>query len=313
MRHYQNILYVSRGTTDEREGLKQALSLARNNQALLTILVISPTLPRAFADHQKKYDDGLLAQTEVAVKTTKASLQLAEDAVAVEFKSISHNTPAIKIIQHVMQVGHDLVIKEAEPRDKKGGFKAVDMDLLRKCPVPVWLCQPISAHRQDIKVAVAIDPDSQGDAAAEQLSKRMLELARSLADSCSGSLHIISCWDYIFEEYLRSNAYVKISDDEIAETLNQAEQEHLKALEKLMESAGVSDPYQLHHLRGHPSDVIPDFIKESGINILVMGTVARTGIPGFMIGNTAENIVQKLSCSLMALKPAGFVSPVKLS
>jgi len=52
-------------------------------------------------------------------------------------------------------------------------------------------------------------------------------------------------------------------------------------------------------------------VENKNIDILVMGTVARTGIPGFVIGNTAENIVQKLSCSLMALKPRGFVSPVK--
>jgi nucleotide-binding universal stress UspA family protein len=42
-----------------------------------------------------------------------------------------------------------------------------------------------------------------------------------------------------------------------------------------------------------------------------MGTVARTGISGFIIGNTAENILQKIDCSLLALKPQGFVSPVK--
>ena len=41
-----------------------------------------------------------------------------------------------------------------------------------------------------------------------------------------------------------------------------------------------------------------------------MGTVARSGIPGFLIGNTAEDIVQKLTCSLVALKPNDFVSPV---
>jgi len=42
-----------------------------------------------------------------------------------------------------------------------------------------------------------------------------------------------------------------------------------------------------------------------------MGTVARTGISGFIIGNTAENILEEISCSLIALKPEGFVSPVK--
>jgi nucleotide-binding universal stress UspA family protein len=60
-----------------------------------------------------------------------------------------------------------------------------------------------------------------------------------------------------------------------------------------------------------PDQSIPDFIDQNDIDILVMGTVARTGIYSFVIGNTAENILQKLSCSLLALKPKGFVSPVK--
>jgi nucleotide-binding universal stress UspA family protein len=51
-------------------------------------------------------------------------------------------------------------------------------------------------------------------------------------------------------------------------------------------------------------------IEDKKIDVLVMGTVARTGIPGFIIGNTAESVVQQLSCSLLALKPNGFISPV---
>ena len=69
---------------------------------------------------------------------------------------------------------------------------------------------------------------------------------------------------------------------------------------------------QIHHHRGQADKLIPDFVADHDIDILVMGTVARTGIPGFIIGNTAENIVQELSCSLLALKPDDFESPVKI-
>lgn len=54
----------------------------------------------------------------------------------------------------------------------------------------------------------------------------------------------------------------------------------------------------------------PCIRKGQKIGILVMATVARTGIPGFIIGNTAGNMVSKLSCSMMALTPQGLVSPV---
>ncbi|CSA27563.1 universal stress protein family 1 [Vibrio cholerae] len=67
----------------------------------------------------------------------------------------------------------------------------------------------------------------------------------------------------------------------------------------------------IHHLHGKPDELIPEWVTAENIDILVMGTLARTGIAGFVIGNTAENIVQSIECSLVALKPEGFVSPIK--
>jgi nucleotide-binding universal stress UspA family protein len=43
-----------------------------------------------------------------------------------------------------------------------------------------------------------------------------------------------------------------------------------------------------------------------------MGTVCRTGIAGFFIGNTAEKVLQEIDCSVLAIKPEGFETPVTL-
>jgi nucleotide-binding universal stress UspA family protein len=48
------------------------------------------------------------------------------------------------------------------------------------------------------------------------------------------------------------------------------------------------------------------------VDLVVMGTVARTGIPGLIMGNTAEAILEQLDCSVLAIKPPGFVTPVSL-
>jgi nucleotide-binding universal stress UspA family protein len=40
--------------------------------------------------------------------------------------------------------------------------------------------------------------------------------------------------------------------------------------------------------------------------------VARTGVRGFFIGNTAETILEQIDCSVLAIKPPGFVTPVAL-
>lgn len=41
-----------------------------------------------------------------------------------------------------------------------------------------------------------------------------------------------------------------------------------------------------------------------------MGSVARTGIPGFIIGNAAESILGQVKCSVLVVKPDGLISPV---
>jgi nucleotide-binding universal stress UspA family protein len=43
-----------------------------------------------------------------------------------------------------------------------------------------------------------------------------------------------------------------------------------------------------------------------------MGTISRTGVAGLLIGNTAERVLQKANCSVLAVKPDGFSSPVRL-
>lgn len=309
MRRYHSILYISHGTAEETEGLKQALSLANNNKASLRILVVCPEFPSEFPEYYKKYEESLIDQARSSINFTREALKLKDEEVDISIDLVSGSAPANKIIQQVLQHDHDLVIKEAEPRDNSGGFLAIDMDLLRKCPCAVWLCRPIE-HSRQAKVAVAIDPENQ-EAATRTLSVRMLQLSRSVADCYQAELHIISCWDYEFEECLRGFGWSKLSDDEIAETVLMTKQANRATLEDLIDTSKISGDYQIHHLRGQADIVIPSFTQENHIDILVMGTVARTGIPGFTIGNTAENIVQKLSCSLMALKPRGFVSPVK--
>ena len=47
--------------------------------------------------------------------------------------------------------------------------------------------------------------------------------------------------------------------------------------------------------------------------LIIMGTVGRTGIPGFIMGNTAETILNRIDCSVLAIKPDGFVTPVRLA
>lgn len=310
MRSFRNILYVSHGTGKETESLKQALSLARNNKAALSVLIVSPDLPVNMKDYVEQYETSLRRQLQDAFDATATAIGLEEPITPDDITIQRGSAAATQITRHVLRHEHDLVVKEAETRKSGIGFKALDMDLLRQCPCPVWLCRPISRHRHEIEVGVAIDPHSEREE-AQDLTLRLLEVGRSLADTCSGTLHILSCWSFGFEEFLRDSAWVRTDEETLNRALNEAQTEHRRGLDAMIERSGIGGKLKVHHAKGEAEDVIPDLIDDLGIDILTMGTVARTGIPGFLIGNTAENVVQKIGCSLLALKPYGFVSPVK--
>ncbi|MGB5281366.1 MAG: universal stress protein, partial [Arenicellales bacterium] len=69
---------------------------------------------------------------------------------------------------------------------------------------------------------------------------------------------------------------------------------------------------KIHFIKGHPRIDVPKFADKINAGLVVMGTVARTGLPGLFMGNTAESILNQLDCSVLAVKPQGFVTPVIL-
>jgi nucleotide-binding universal stress UspA family protein len=93
--------------------------------------------------------------------------------------------------------------------------------------------------------------------------------------------------------------------------MQNAQSAHQLELGRLLEASGIGGRYHVHRMKGQPEKMIPLFVRSRKIDILVMGTVARTGIFGYLMGNTAENIMHELECALLAVKPGGFVSPVK--
>ena len=67
------------------------------------------------------------------------------------------------------------------------------------------------------------------------------------------------------------------------------------------------------HLReGMSEAVIKQAITELNVDVLVMGSVARSGIPGLLIGNKAEKLFTTINCTVLTIKPDGFISPVTL-
>ena len=74
----------------------------------------------------------------------------------------------------------------------------------------------------------------------------------------------------------------------------------------------MTRPAQVHIVKESPDIAILNHIDTHKVDLLVMGTIARTGIPGVIVGNTAERLLPQIPCSVLAVKPADFKSPITL-
>ncbi|AYO15009.1 universal stress protein [Vibrio owensii] len=310
MKRFQNILFVSQGLEGKSDSLEQAMKLATLYDARLSGLIVCPAMPTNMSEYQHTYENSLI---ETLFSDIKAAQDLDPSSDIVEPFPInveSGDQPGVSIIQSVSKQYYDLVIKDAEPLDERSkGFKALDMKLLRKCPCPVWLNRKPKHSMVKKRVAVAIDPIISSKE-QEVLTVELLQLARSIADSFNRQLHIVSCWEYQMESYLRHHVWIQIEDDVLDQQINAHRTAHREALDAIIATSGIAGDSVVHHLHGSADEQIPRWVTKEEIDVLVMGTIARTGIQGVIIGNTAENVLQSIDCSLVALKPEGFISPL---
>jgi nucleotide-binding universal stress UspA family protein len=103
-------------------------------------------------------------------------------------------------------------------------------------------------------------------------------------------------------------------EDELGALLEQTRQARSEQLDELVtSSAPVLDGVDVHVelVKGQARQLLPDLVISHKIDLVVMGTVCRTGLKGLIIGNTAEKVLNELTCSVLAVKPDGFESSVK--
>lgn len=123
-------------------------------------------------------------------------------------------------------------------------------------------------------------------------------------------LHVLHAWHVAAEKRLRNRKGVQAAYKSLSTMLRdmrKVEKAHLDVLA----TEYTIDSTDTHLIKGEPENVIPRFVKSKRIDLVVMGTVGRSGIKGFFMGNTAEKILNNINCSVLAIKPSGWKTPVK--
>ncbi|MFC2030561.1 universal stress protein [Chloroflexota bacterium] len=222
-----------------------------------------------------------------------------------------YGTPFLEIIREVLRSDHDLVMATAEGR---GGlqemlFGSTTMHLMRKCPCPVWVIKPAQPERYT-RILAAVDP-APLDEELYAVNIKIMDLATALARRQQSELAVVHTWTFPVERSLKSG-YIGPSV-EVDSWVDEAGDLHRHRLVELLRPYPLQDlKSQVYMLKGEPGHLIPELAAKMEVDLIVMGTVSRTGVAGLLIGNTAEKILRQVDCSVLTVKPDGFVTPVRL-
>jgi nucleotide-binding universal stress UspA family protein len=305
MEPFKSILVDIDATVPAHPALARAIRLARSSGARLTITDVM-TVP-AYARRYLPAD----IEEEMVSRRRQQLARIAQTVTDIQVEAkLLVGRPATVLIQEVLRSKHDLLMR-SHARDAVASsptpFGAVDMELLRKCPCPVFLVRHGSGD-QHPQIAAAVNASTE-EASERALNVKIVEVALLVAELEGGVPMLLQAWAPFAERIVRGHS----SDDAFAAYVEDVRQRTAGDLRHLAQSfGGRLSGVQTVHRRGEPEAVIPEFVVAQGADLVVMGTVARGGIAGLLIGNTAERVLRKLPCSVLAVKPDGFVCPVNL-
>lgn len=308
MKRFKRILCYVGGPADPSSGLDSAAELAERNDAHLTVMDVLTestesawlTLPGKVELEEKVVSSRIQDLEEVAAPLRKRGLEVAT--------VVTKGSPFVELTRRVVVEEHDLVIKTAQGLEGRlGGLLGTTaLHLMRKCPTPVWVVKPPTSE-QFGRVLAAVDPrpDRPGD---DLLGIKVLELAASLADARGSKLDVVHAWWLHSEAMLRSPR-INLPPAEVDGLLREVRGAAEQSLDALVARVDLSRvPHEIHIVKGQPYEVISGFASQS--DVAVIGTMSRGGVGGLLIGNTAERILRRVDCSVLAVKPKDFRTPL---
>ncbi|MGS0536404.1 universal stress protein [Pseudoalteromonas sp. SaAl2] len=321
MKRFSNVLYVMNEPMDKPSpSLLRAISLAKNSQADLTLLLVIPSLPLSSALNKI----GIESPEIETLTLTKANENLRSLIASldndVNIKAeVKVGKRYLESIRSVLSNSFDILLKEV---DKLSWFDRLitsdDMHLLRNCPCPVWLMkQDEKLNYKQILAAVDFDSIDESNCNLE-LNNTILELACAISLAEFSTTHVVNVYDAPNAGFI--SLWVE-DPDKVEKELYEFEHRHSQhkmeqLLEKLRHTLGQKSynflSLRSHIIKGTAEEELPKAAQAVDADLVVMGTISRTGVAGLVIGNTAETILNQLDSSILAVKPKGFISPISL-
>ena len=308
MRRFRHILVHVRADAPQDPALHRAADLARRTGARLTLTDTFEPVAAWLEVRARRLavtPDILEGERRALLEDLAAPLR----AEGLSVCSLLLRGAGPQAVLRQVHVGrHDLVMKTA--RGEAFGpwaFGGVARTLMRVSSAPVWVVGP-EQRTAARNILVALDPDPRHPT-RDALSRHTLELARAMAEADGASLHVVHAWSPFGQRLLSRRA----GEVDAQALTHNAEALAARDLEEAISPLGwaLSHP-RVHLRRGDPEEVICATLDAVDADLMVLGMVGRSGPRGVLLGNTAEKVLQRARCSLLAVKPvAAALAPAR--
>jgi universal stress protein E len=234
--------------------------------------------------HRQWFDEQARSMSEQGIEVTREVLW------------VQH--PFEEILHFVNEMPLALIVKDAEeePALKRVFFTPLDWQLLRDCPVPVHLVT--NALNPRPRNVLAIVDVLRSDEQDRVFNDQIIDAAVKLAGQCAAALELVHVYDWVAVYAQDMGVGVLPLSVGIYEVLGEAQ---FEAFAALAERHGVP-PERRHFIEGTPLSCICDFATAHRTDVIVMGTVQHKGLKK-LLGSTAEQLLHRAPCSVLAIKP----------
>ncbi len=297
--NYDRILVAVDFSPDAAAALKQAVWLARQTGVQIVLAHTIPDLSKSvyWGPYEREMN-----QRELRDRSDTAMRRMIVDLNAmdldVKFETLL-GEPFVEITHAVQEEGYNLVLSGTRGLGKWEHFfvGGTAKRLIRKCPSSVWIVKV--GHICPPKVVLAATDFS-------DVSLKAVKEGLRVAQQASAEFHLLHVVDS------RDVPEDLISRIPKGSSLRQEiNEEATRRLEEFLDSLAVDrTQIQVHLSWGTPWQEIQRISRHQAADLIVIGTVGRSGIKGLLLGNTAEKVLDTCDCSILTVKPDGFVSPI---
>jgi universal stress protein E len=216
-------------------------------------------------------------------------------------------TPFAALIHAVQQEGHDLLVAGARGASGLKGLLvgSTTAKLVRKCPCPVWVAKAGTPGKVwDGPGSILVPTDF------SPVSSKALAVGAALASEVDGTVHVLHVFDTEDLPDVSSRA-LAADPKAVYRARRLMRRAAMERLDEFVKPLASGPRHTLHVAQGVPWKVIVASARRFDAGVVVMGNIARHGVGGLLIGNTAEKVLRACDRSILTLKPAGFISPVQ--